>query len=104
MCVYFVSMTTSLCNALYVIDRTLQWYCVNNSGAIWPETTQESVVHSEITNFTILHKTFSVILWHIQIFKAFYLSPSLPVNHVVPAPNSKFQSSFPRKRTYIIYH
>ena len=24
----FVPMTTSLCNALYVIDRILQWYCV----------------------------------------------------------------------------
>jgi len=39
----FAPMNTSLCHGLYVIDRILQWYCVNNCGAVWPDPTQESL-------------------------------------------------------------
>ena len=39
MYVCFVPMNTCLCHVLYVIDRMLLWYCVNNYGAVWPNLT-----------------------------------------------------------------
>ena len=54
-CVCFVSMTTSLCNVLYVIDRKLQLHCVNNCGVVWTDLTQE-----KISYFAILQKKIQV--------------------------------------------
>jgi len=48
MCVCFLSPWLLVCVMLYVlyVYRIIQWYCGNNCGAVWPDPTQESVVHS----------------------------------------------------------